>query len=169
MDSTSRPAGHPPLHALSPTAIATLVENARALQSAAEVGATQPLLRGKRYGLIRGADAAGSEVAVLFDRAAAELGAQVAHIRPGVPQLSTAHELQQMAQVLGRLYDAVVCEGVDPDLVQRLRDQARIPIYDGITSPDHLIAKAAQMLGSTTSEPDSRRFVLQALLLTASA
>jgi ornithine carbamoyltransferase len=103
--------------------------------------------------------------AALFDRAAVELGATVAHIRPGLTELSSAHDVRQTALMLGRLYDAVVCEGMDPGLVRRLRVEAGVPVYDGITSPSHPIATAVELLGSAVSVEDNRRFVLQALLL----
>jgi len=157
-------------HAISPNRLAALVENARALQRAAQTGATQPWLRGKRFGLLLGADGPESQDAISFDRAAVELGARVALIRPCLTEHSDAHEVQQTAHMLGRLYDAVVCEGMAPVLVHKLRLEAGVPVYDGFASSDHALAQATEMLGASTSTAhDNRRFALQALLLQATA
>jgi len=164
MASTPLPA-EPHANAISANELAALVEAARALQRTAGAGATQRLLRGKQYGLLTGIGVAEGDDAALFDRAAAELGAQVAHIRPGLTELSSVQDLQQTAHMLGRLYDVVVCEGMAPSLVERLRVEAGVPVYDRITSPNHPIAKAAELLGPAAAVQDNRRFVLQALLL----
>jgi ornithine carbamoyltransferase len=169
MDSTAPPAEPHAVNATSPNEFETLVEDARALQRAARAGTTRPLLLGKRYGLLCGTDEAQSSVAVLFDHAAVELGAQVAHIQPGLTERSAAQDVQQTAHLLGRLYDAIVCAGMAPALVQRLRVEAGVPVYDHLTSPDHPIAQAAGMLDPAASVEDNRRFALQALLLKATA
>lgn len=155
--------------AMSADEVAAVVESARALQHAADAGTTRPLLRGKKFGLLCGTDDATSDAAALFDRAAGELGAQVAHIRPRLTDLSSALDVQQTAHMLGRLYDAVVCEGMAPALVRRLSLEVGLPVYDRITSASHLITQAAALLGAAGSVDDKRRFVLQALLLKATA
>jgi len=165
---------HPPqtrtIDEVPPNEIAALLENARALQLAADSGAAiQPLLRGKKFGLLCGTDEATSDAAALFDRAAGELGARVARIRPRLTEQSTALDVQQTAHLLRRLYDAVVCEGMAPVLVQRLSLEVGVPVYDRITSTNHLITQLAARLGPAGSIDNNRRFVLQALLLRAAS
>jgi ornithine carbamoyltransferase len=169
MDSMPQPADLQAAHATPPNGLAALVEGARALQRAAQAGAAQPWLRGKRFGLLLEADGVETADTSAFDRAAIELGAQVAHIRPRLTEFSAAHEVQQTAQMLGRLYDAVVCEGLPPSLVRRLRIEAGVPVYDGIGASNHPVAQATQLLDPAGSIEDKRRFVLQALLLQAVA
>lgn len=159
------PAGLDPIRPMSASDLATLVDRARALRDAG--AGPVLLLRGVNYGLLRDDDETGGEDATLFIRAATELGAQVARIRPQLTQFSAPQDVQQTAQMLGRLYDALACEGLDPALVQRLRAEAGVPVFDRLTSPDHPIAKAVALLGPSASSADNRRFVLQALLLTA--
>jgi ornithine carbamoyltransferase len=67
--------------------------------------------------------------------------------------------------MLGKLYDAVECQGMAPTLVRQVRDGAGVPVYDGIASPRHPTAQLAHQLGGDTSDADNRRFVLQAVLL----
>ena len=128
---------------------------------------TQPLLRGKNLGLLCEADDDGD--AALFRRAAVELGAHVAHIRPSLSELSTPQEVQHTARMLGRLYDAVECQGMAPALVQQVGNDAGVPVYDGIASQDHPTARLAALLDGDAAPADNRRFVLQAVLLSTLA
>jgi len=145
----------------------TVLANARSLQRAARAGTTQPLLRGKNFGLLCEAD--DGHDAALFRQAAVELGAHVANIRSNPSRLGTPQEVQHTARLLGRLYDAVECQGMSPALVQQLGNDAGVPVYDGIASNTHPTAYLAGLLGEETSPADNRRFVLQAVLLSTLA
>lgn len=140
-----------------------LLADARRLQHAARVGAPQPLLRGKKLGLLCGAGDA--DEALLFRHAANELGAHVAHIRSAFTADSTATEVRDTARMLGRLYDAVECQGLPPSQVQQLAGAAGIPIYDGLASQAHASAELAVMLDGDEPQAEKRRRVLQAVLL----
>ena len=146
-----------------------VLDHARALQQAAEAGESRPLLRGRKFGLLCEIDNASDDDAALFRRAATELGAHVAHIRPSLTELSTPQEVQHTARMLGRLYDAVECQGMAPALVHQVGVDAGVPVYDGIASPNHPTAKLALLLGGGASTLDKRRFVLQAALLSTIA
>lgn len=147
--------------------VETVLGHARRLQQAALAGATQALLRGKNLGLLRECD--DDEEAQLFRRAASELGAQVACIRPSLSELSTTREVQHTARVLGRLYDALECQGLPHALVRQVGSDAGVPVYDGIASPAHPTAQLAAMLDGDVPAADKRRFVLQAVLLSSVA
>ena len=71
----------------------------------------------------------------------------------------------QTARMLGRLYDAVECQGMAADLVHRLGADAGVPVYDAIASQRHPTAKLDGLLGGDSPALDKRRFVLQAVLL----
>ncbi len=165
MDPTPLPSNLVAPEKMPPRELAALLDDARALKRSAEAGATQPLLRGRRFGLLDAAGDARTDEAGLFDRAVTELGAQVAHIRPFLTELSEPQEIADTAHMLGRLYDAVVCQGMAPALVRALGAEAGIPVYDGIASPSHPIAKTADLLESPTPVSDWRRYLLQALLV----
>jgi ornithine carbamoyltransferase len=139
-----------------------LLGNARLLQRAALAGATRPLLRGKNLGLLGRADA---DAARLFRRAAEELGARVAEIGPGLAEDLAAPALQHTARMLGRLYDAVECEGMAHALVEQVGRDAGVPVFDGIACEAHPTARLADELGTDSPAADRRRFVLQAVLL----
>ena len=146
---------------------AFVLDQARSLQRAAAAGDLPASLRGRQLGLLCEADDSGD--AALFRRAAAELGAQVAHIRPSLTELSTLPDVRRTAYMLGRLYDAVECQGVASDLVHQMGVHAGVPIYDGVASPKHPTAKLADLLDGDALSPDKRRFVLQAVLLSTIA
>ena len=150
-------------HLSSQRDVSLVLDNARRLQEAAGAGDMPPLLRGKRLGLLCEDDTAAN--ARLFRSAAVELGAHVAHLRPSMSGLATPLDLQHTAQMLGRLYDAVECQGLDKAVVLQLRRACAIPVYDGIASRDHPTAALAGSLGNGGTARDQRRFVLQAALL----
>jgi ornithine carbamoyltransferase len=175
----TRPIMHPTLShhevlAFDPIAPrdATLVlDHARSLQRAAAAGELRASLRGRKLGLLCEAcdddDLDGD--AALFRRAAVELGAHVAHIRPSLTELSTQPEVQRTARMLGRLYDAIECQGMAADLVHQVGVEAGVPVYDGVASPKHPTARLADLLEGNASKSDKRRFVLQAVLLSTIA
>ena len=143
--------------------VEALLSQARALQGAAGQGTMQALLRGKNLGLL--CDDEDADEAVLFRRAALELGAHVSYIRPSLSELSTPGDLRHTARMLGHLYDAVEYQGATPALARKIGADAGVPVYDGIASPAHPTARLAALLGGESSLTDKRRFVLQAVLL----
>lgn len=154
----------PACEALSPSACEALLVSARTLQQAAAAGRIQPLLRGKNLGLLCEDDA--QHTAMLFRRAASELGAHVAHIRPSLSERSAAQDLHYTARMLGRLYDALECQGIAPQVVQHFAAEAGVPVFAGIATPQHPSAALALRLVAI-DEAEQRHFLLQALLLSA--
>lgn len=152
---------------IAPRDLSIVLDRARALQLATQAGVFRASLRGRKVGLMCEADDNGE--AALFRRAAVELGAHVAHIRPTLTELSTPEDVQNTARMLGRLYDAVECQGVAADLVHQMGIDAGVPVYDGIASRQHPTAKLVDLLGGDSSALDKRRFVLQAVLLSTVA
>ena len=109
-------------------------------------GRVQPLLRGKNLGLLCADDT--QPQALLFRQAASELGAHVAHIGMSLSEASDPQEVAHTARMLGRLYDAVECQGLDSALVQQIADVAGIAVYDGLASDERLTSRLAAQLGN---------------------
>lgn len=152
---------------LPPHEVSAVLATARALQAAEQAGVPRPLLRGKNLGLL--CEAADSAAAVLFQRAAQGLGARVAHIVPKLAELSSRQQVLHTARVLGRLYDAVECQGIDAALVAQLRDEAGVPVFEGAALPSHPTAALAAQLEGPGDPNDKRCYVLQAVLLSSLA
>ena len=149
--------------AMEPNDVTAVLRHARSLQRAAEAGDIHLLLRGKNLALMCEAD--DQKDAELFRSAAVQLGAHVSHIRPSLSSLTTPEAVQNTARMLGRLYDAMECQGMTPALVRQVGRDAGMPVYDGIASRDHPIARLARRLATSSSLADRRRFVVQAVLL----
>jgi len=163
MGSLRLSSSDPALASFSPIDERALLDQARALQRAAAAGRVQPLLRGKNLGLLCADDTQGQ--ALLFRQAASELGAHVAHIGVSLSERSSAQEVAHTARMLGRLYDAVECQGLPGALVQQMAAVAGIAVYDALAGNEALITRLARRLGDDTELAQNRRFALQALLL----
>ena len=141
---------------------AGMLANALLLRDAIGSGQAQALLRGKFIGLL--ADDDDSEEARCFKSAALALGARVAHIRPSLTEQSDPRVVRATARMLGRLYDAIECQGQPPALVARLRDETAVPVFEELSSPTHLTGVLAEKLGAGAGI-DGRRFVVQVVLM----
>jgi len=153
----------PEFDSLSAGQAAELVEHARALMARARDASCERPLRGKYLGLVCASP--DTAEAVLFQRAAAELGANVTVIRIESMESDPAQEMQSTGRVLARLYDALECQGVRPALFERLSRAAGVPVYAGLATPAHPTAALAAKVGGDATPEDKRRFVLQAALL----
>jgi len=144
-----------------------LLAVARDLQMASQAGLNGRILRGKNLALL--CDAVDANGAALFQRAASDMGAQVAHLRPSLSKLSTPQEVQHTARVLGRLYDALDCVGMPPELVRQIGVAAGVPVFESLSSSWHPSARLASLLDGDAAEADKRCAVMQAVLLGALA
>ena len=120
MGSARTPRHAPAPASLPPGDERALLEQARSLQRASAAGRVQPLLRGKNLGLLCADDTQAQ--ALLFRQAASELGAHVAHIGMSLSECSAAQEVTHTARMLGRLYDAVECQGLPTAMVQQMAE-----------------------------------------------
>jgi ornithine carbamoyltransferase len=142
-----------------------LLDQAQALRRAAAAGRLQPLLRGKNLGLLCRDD--GTPSALLFRDAAAALGAHVSHIESSRLERSSPQELEHGARMLGRLYDAVECQGLDAGLVRQLGVLSGITVFNGLAADEAQIARLVLQLGDDATSAEHRRLAMQALLLQA--
>lgn len=143
-----------------------LVALARELLSTSHAGMAGRVLRGKNLAVL--CDTVDADGAELFQRAASDLGAQVAHLRPSLSRFSTPQEVQHTARVLGRLYDAMDCVGMPAELVHQIGVAAGVPVFESISSSRHPTASLADQLNGEAIE-DKRCALMQAVLLGALA
>ena len=148
---------------LSSTDRALVLANARLLEATTSPLQRQGLLRGKNVALV--CASTDDHDALLFQRAASELGAQVAHIRPDLPEPSSSSVFRDTALMLGRLYQAVECEGLAPGVVADLGRLAGIPVYDALASRRHPLAALADTFDGGAEEERNRRLIVQAVLV----
>jgi ornithine carbamoyltransferase len=124
----------------------------------ADPGRTMPL-HGKNMALLCHGEP--GEACELFIDAATALGARVARLTDDALSPGTRHA--EAARVLGRLYDAIECQGLPSETVERLARQADVPVYAGLASADHATAALIPFLGMPPDE--ARKLVVQAALL----
>lgn len=140
---------------------AAVVMQARLLADASALE-SQPM-RGKKLALF--SEALDDESHREFIQAATALGAHVSLVMPGLHECSTTAQINAVARLFSRLYDAVECQHLPVELVRRLAESADIPIFAGLATPEHATAELAHALDSATPLPVRRRRVLQAVLL----
>lgn len=150
---------------MTPPEIAVVLRHSALLRQAA--AQSHRPLKGKNLGLL--CEAADDPGALRFRRAAEELGAHVTHIRPSLCKWDTPAEVQHTSRMLGRLYQAIECQGMPAALTRQIHDLAGVPVYDGIATDDHPTSRLAEELADDASLEDRRRFVLQSLLLNTMA
>jgi len=148
---------------LSETQRDAVAASAAWLKAAALAGDAHRPLTGKNIGLI--CEAEDSPDAALFEQAVQALGGRVVRIRPSVASLGDGPALAQTARMLGRLYDAIECQGLPAALVEQIRRHAGVPVYDALAGERNATDALVHQLDSGADGPDSRRYVLQALLL----
>jgi len=145
---------------VSAPAARSLLATARALGEAESGGHRDPLLRGRNLALLTPQSGPAAE---LFVDAVEQLGAMVSRVGGELLAEDDPRELQRLAHLLDRLYDAVECEGLPTHVVQRLSDLAAVPVFDGIACDTHPTAALSDQLGGSRS--DARRWILQAALV----
>lgn len=148
---------------MSPAEVAALLDRARSLQGHPGTAGVALPLRGKYVALL--CDADDSESAIAFRHAAMDLGARVATIRPKLTAHSRPDEIAHTARILGRLYDAIECQGMAEALVAAISRSAGIPVFDGLAGDQHPIAALAPLLGIDVPPAAQRALLLQAALL----
>jgi ornithine carbamoyltransferase len=149
---------------------AALLQMARTLRTMAQSGREPRLLRGKYLALLSPERHSPSQGAL--ERAARRLGAQVARVPASSLQDGDTARIRDTARMLGRLYDALDCEGLPAQILRRVQQDSGVPVYDGLGRKDHPLAQLLPCLCALASrqamglaEDDEHGFLLQAMLV----
>lgn len=124
---------------LSRADLELLLASARALKRAP---AGRPLT-GKHVAVLGEATLGASAAALTA--AATALGAKVTHVRTG-ETLTEGADLQAMARMLGRLYDAVACEVNEPQTLTVLERDSGVPVFGGVAQAAHPLRLLADLM-----------------------
>ncbi|MFG6441177.1 ornithine carbamoyltransferase [Roseateles sp. LKC17W] len=122
----------------------------------------EQVLQGRRLGLM--SVTPDGEDAQLFLRAARGLGAYVALIAPPEPG-DGAQQLDDIGRLLGRLYEAVECQGLGAAVVDQLAAAGNLPVFDGLAGASHGLAKLAGDWVDPAPLAQRRCWLVQAMLL----
>lgn len=129
-----------------------LLATARSLANGGARPREQGPLKGKNIAVLCSSGQDG-----LLESSAEALGARVSHLRMDPAQLEGD---DSTARMIARLYDAVECETLGAEAALRLQQDIGIPVYAGLTRPDHPLGRVLKEVGE-----DSRAYVLQAMLV----
>jgi ornithine carbamoyltransferase len=129
---------------LSRADVLDVLETARRLQQARVNGQIVTPLRGCNLALLN--DAAPAEGTGSLRHAALDLGAQVSHLRPSEARIAPDSADEATARLLGRLYDAIDCEAMPPELVARVAQGAGVPVFNGLGGHGHPTRVLAELL-----------------------
>lgn len=129
---------------LSRSDVLDVLETARRLKQARLSGQGVTPLRGCNLALLN--DAAPSDGAGSLRHAALDLGAKVSHLRPSDARIVPDAADEATSRMLGRLYDAIDCESMAPDLVARVAQGAGVPVFNGLGSHGHPTRVLAELL-----------------------
>ena len=72
-----------------------------------------------------------------FEVAAGDQGAHTTYLGPTGTQIGHKESMQDTAQVLGRMYDAIEYRGHGQALVELLAEHAGVPVWNGLTDEFH--------------------------------
>lgn len=144
-----------------------LLERARALHLAAPHAPLRSLLAGRNVGLL--CDDTNDDAVKAVEVAATALGAHVARVRPGFSSRSSAGDIEQASQLLGRFYDVLVCVGMNTAHARRLSEIAGIPVLEPAAMPCLAHALSAELQDLNLSDENRMTLMLQAALLDAMA
>ncbi|HEX3141959.1 MAG TPA: hypothetical protein VHQ87_18025 [Rhizobacter sp.] len=130
---------------------------AESLAQAAKSGHSLQALRGKNLAVL--CEVSECPGLAGFCRAAEAQGARVTHIRPSEALTPSPHGPDAVGQLLGRLYDAIDCHGLAPEVVEQLARTSGTPVFNELGCQG-----STALLNAPVDE-----FTLQALLLSALA
>lgn len=120
------------LEDLSARQAAGLIALARALQR--DASRSRPLSGRHVAVLCRSTD---GPSATAFTAAAEALGALAVRIDPETAGLGSPDSVREAAPLLGRLYEAIQCDGMDETLMRELEQHAGVPVYNEVAACGH--------------------------------
>ena len=139
----SKPSPHAPVaEPLSAASLTATLAAARRLRCNARAGTAGEPLRGKNLALLL--DPAAAPDLQPLRLAAQALGARVAELRYAEPA-STGDTLA-LGRMLGRMYDAVDCEGIPEPIARQIEQEAGVPVFQGLCRDEHSARTAADLM-----------------------
>ncbi len=90
----------------------------------------------------------GKNVALLFEKtstrtrcsfevAGYDLGMHVTYLDPKASQMGKKESIADTARVLGRMFDGIEYRGYGQEIVEELADNAKVPVWNGLTNEFH--------------------------------
>lgn len=100
-------------------------------------------LRGRHVALLCSGN---SGVAPGFQRAVAELGGTASLLNADEWRARAGDRIPEAARLLGRLYDAIDCCDLPPEIVEQIETHSGVPVFNGLGKSDHPMALLGEFL-----------------------
>ncbi|WP_143694657.1 hypothetical protein [Variovorax sp. JS1663] len=137
--SSSAPTRDP----LIAASLGATIAAARSLRANARVGSAGQPLRGKNLAVLLGATP--NDDVQRLHLAAQALGARVADLRFAETGAGRGG-IRALGRMLGRMYDAVDCEGIPDCVARQIEQEAGVPVYQGLCLDEHAARLAADLM-----------------------
>ncbi len=121
-----------------------LLNLASQLKQQKKDGLEHQQLKGKNIALIF--EKTSTRTRCAFEVAAYDQGAHVTFIDPQSSQLGHKESPRDTARVLGRMYDAIEYRGFSQHIIEQLAENARVPVWNGLTDDYHPTQVLADLL-----------------------
>jgi len=137
---------------LSKAQFLALIASAVELKAAKAAGTETARLTGRNIALVF--EKSSTRTRCAFEVAAHDQGAHVTYLDPSGSHIGREESVPDTARVLGRMFDGIEFRGFSQETVEKLADNAGVPVWNGLTDSWHPTQMLADVL--TMTEHDSR-------------
>jgi ornithine carbamoyltransferase len=88
----------------------------------------------------------GNEAALGFQRAVTELGAAASLLNAEEWRQRAGERVPDAARLLGRLYDAIDCCDLPPEIVEQIELHSGVPVFNGLATADHPLTMLGELM-----------------------
>jgi len=121
-----------------------LVDYAAELKDKKKKGIPVDFLRGKNVALIF--EKTSTRTRCSFEVAAHDLGMETTYLDPSCSQIGKKESIADTARVLSRMFDGIEYRGYGQEIVEKLAEYSRVPVWNGLTDEFHPTQMLADLL-----------------------
>jgi len=121
-----------------------LVDYAAELKDKKKKGIPVDFLRGKNVALIF--EKTSTRTRCSFEVAAHDLGMCTTYLDPSCSQIGKKESIADTARVLSRMFDGIEYRGYGQEIVEKLAEYSRVPVWNGLTDEFHPTQMLADLL-----------------------
>jgi len=121
-----------------------LVDYAAELKEKKKKGIPVDFLRGKNIALIF--EKTSTRTRCSFEVAAHDLGMETTYLDPSCSQIGKKESIADTARVLSRMFDGIEYRGYGQEIVEKLAEYSKVPVWNGLTDEFHPTQMLADLL-----------------------
>lgn len=128
----------------TPEEIMYLIDLAAELKEKKKKGIPVDELRGKNVALIF--EKTSTRTRCAFEVAAHDLGMGTTYLDPSVSQIGKKESIADTARVLAGMFEGIEYRGYGQDIVEKLAEYSKVPVWNGLTNEFHPTQMLADLL-----------------------